>query len=137
MVRPELEFSAVMIHRAFNQLLEWPGYPVICKSEWAQKVLSVSGERRAVASLLKCHRIDGSSVQPAWEERWGRDLQADFLWERIFLETWMLQLRGLCRDVLWNTDVHPCQVRCHRSRQMSDKISVNEDSEPAREWKSI
>lgn len=38
-------------------------------------------------------------MQPAWEERWGRDLQADFLWERIFLETWMLQLQGGSADM--------------------------------------
>lgn len=60
-----------MIQRAFNQPLEWlgAGYPVICKSGWTHKMLSVSGERLTVATVLKCHEIDGCAVQPAWEER--------------------------------------------------------------------
>jgi hypothetical protein len=43
---PLLAFTALMIHRAFNQLLEWPGarYPAICNSEWTHKMFSVSGE---------------------------------------------------------------------------------------------
>lgn len=45
--------------------------------------------------------------------------------------------RGLCRHVLWNTNVHPRQRQYRLSRQMSDKISVNKDNEQARGWKSI
>lgn len=129
-----------MIHGAFNQLLEWPGagYPVICKSRWTHEMLSVSGERIAVATLLKCHKIDwqhsaaclGGEVgqRPAGRFPVGEDISGNMDAPAP---------RGLCRDVLWNTNVRPCQVQYHLSRQMSDKISVNKDDEQAREWKSI